>query len=208
MSNNVVFGVYGSALTFTKSKLKRSNGTMEYYNFLKVLCSTPNIDKVYVVSPTDFYKAPSRDLKELDPNNKMILVWDKDTTRPSAQFYKNIGLSPSIVESDKINAHLKKIRKYNCIGEAQSECISTITDKLKDIEFTQTILYLSHGTSNWNVPNAKKTKSGFGNSSLVAGFNYTSPIAHFLNSNLDKPYYIILPDPRWGGKEKDRKSVV
>lgn len=202
-SKSIAFGAYGSALTFTKSKLKRSNGTMEYYNFLKVLCSTPNIDKVYILSPSDYNKAPTADLKELDPNNKMVLVWnDPKAVRPSVQFYKNIELSPSIVESDKINAHLKLKGKYNCIGEAQNECISALSDYMKDKEFVQTILYLSHGTSNWNVPNAKKTKSGFGNSSLVAGFNYSSPIAHFLNNNLDKPYYIVLPDPRWGGKEK------
>lgn len=201
MGLTIAYGAYGSAITFNKDKLKRSNGSYEYYNFLKYLCAVPNIESIYLLSTSDYEKTSLTELKEIDPNNKIKLVWKKDTVRPSGIFKSLLNLNGKET-TEEIADIIKKHPDYNCVGEVQAAGISQIHDALKDVKIDQIFLYLSQGVSNWNVPNAKKTRFGYGNQCLEMSHNYTSPVTYFLNARQEVPWYILMPDPRWGGKEK------
>lgn len=198
---NIAFGAYGSAFTFTKKNLKRSNGTVEYWKYLRTLCAIPNIDKIYLLSPSDYYSAPSEDVKEVDPYNKLVIIWDGKAVKSPAKTFEDLT-SYNFNDLKDLNDLLPKKTGYYCVGAAQKASTQQLVQTLKDVKIDQIILYMSQGVSNWNTPDAKKTKFGVGNQCLCMGMNYTSPIAQYLNEHLDIPYYLILPDPRWGGAEK------
>jgi hypothetical protein len=201
MGYTVAFGAYGSAFTFKKSKLKRSNGTLEYNKYLKALCAIPNIDTVYLLSPSDYYTAPYDDVKDIDPKGKLEIIWTDKVTRP-ARMFKDLSGHDMNTMPDDIRTYLQKNTKYDCVGAVQREAAKITAKGMEGKHIDQIILYMSQGVSNWNVPDSKMTKFGYGNQSMMMGVNYTAHISYFLNTRLDVPYYLILPDPRWGGGSK------
>lgn len=67
----IAFGAIGSAFKFNKNILKRSDGSSEYYKVLWSLCRNPKIDKIILLSKSDYFKSLDN-VKEVDPDGKIM----------------------------------------------------------------------------------------------------------------------------------------
>mgnify|MGYP003626303040 FL=1 len=200
MGYTIGFGAYGSAFTFNSSKLKRSNGTLEYHKYLKTICRIPNVDKVYLYSRSDYLSASHSDIKDVDPHGKIEIIYTKDFVSPASGMNELLKIDCQI-NGDEFNALAEK-SEYGSTACLQEKFTHHIADYMKGKHVDLNIFYLSQGVSNWNVPNSKLTRHGKGNQSLTMTLNYVAPITQYLNKNQDVPYYILLPDPRWAGSTK------
>lgn len=173
------FGVIGSVLTLDALSCKHTNGSCDYFYFLKILTRISNVKQVVLLSASNYPKLTSAQKEELDPFNKIVYIHDQ-FQRPGYQ-YKKCDMS-----------------KYATRAEAQFQFIhdakNILNSQHSDIDFN--LIYFSQGGTNWNIPNAKKTKNGEGNLDLEMTYNYAAPILEYLN-NTKVPWGMMFPDPRW-----------
>ncbi len=69
----------GSAIRFKKSRLLRSDGTNEYYVLLKLLLRNKNVERVVLLSRSDWTRISLKDRLDIDPHNK---IYDPFSTIP------------------------------------------------------------------------------------------------------------------------------
>ena len=177
------FGAWGSSLTLDKKSIKHTNGSADYYFYLKILLSIENIKNVVLLSSSNYSKLTAQERAEFDPKGKIIDA-TAHIVKPG-QMYKKID-----VGSFKNRAEAQ----YHCIHEMKN----WVLKNHPDIDLN--LIYLSQGAANWCVPNSKFTRHGTPNVALEMGFNYAAPISEYINSS-NTPYFVMIPDPRWTGEE-------
>lgn len=65
----------GSAIRYRKDRIKKIDGSYDYYITLWALARNPSVDKILVLSRSDYDKATLDQIVELDPYNKIIDVY-------------------------------------------------------------------------------------------------------------------------------------
>ena len=66
----------GSVIRFKKEKLKRSDGTSEYYKLIWGLARNPSISEVWLLQNNDFRKLTSAEKIEFDPRGVVRDVYN------------------------------------------------------------------------------------------------------------------------------------
>lgn len=173
------YGVLGSALTLKEENVKHTNGSADYFYCLKILSRIKNIKKIVLLSKSDYEKLLPFQKSIIDPFGKIVNPYS-EIELPSHMFSK------------------VKEGQFKTTAEAQFSCIHELKNYIKNnnINIDFNILYYSQGATNWNIPNAKKTKNNEGNIDLCMTFNYAAPIVEYLN-NSNVPWTMLFPDPRW-----------
>lgn len=69
---NIAYFAVGSALKFDKKKLLRSDGTNEYYLLAKLLAKNSNVDRVILLSRSDWARISLADRLLIDPHNRIF----------------------------------------------------------------------------------------------------------------------------------------
>ena len=67
----VAFFAIGSAIKFDKKKLLRSDGTSEYYSLIKLLLKNKSIDRILILSKSDWSRLSVSQRKQFDPDGKI-----------------------------------------------------------------------------------------------------------------------------------------
>lgn len=76
---SVAFFAVGSALKFNKKNLLRSDGTSEYYALIKLLLKNSNVNRVLLLSKSDWGRITKEEKLKLDPHGK---IYDPFTELP------------------------------------------------------------------------------------------------------------------------------
>lgn len=168
MGLTVGVGAIGSAVKFRKDKLERSDGTMEYYNFIRTLLKVPNIDRLVLISKSDIDKLTIIEKKELDPLNKLYNPY-------------KFSSSTDAITTDQQFAHCKKLNTY--MNEHDIKC-----------DFC--IFYNAQGYNRRNLNIYPIAKAGRNNLSIQMILNYSSPMVWYLNES-KVPWHLIVSDIRW-----------
>jgi hypothetical protein len=76
---SVAFFAVGSAIKFNKKNLLRSDGTSEYYALIKLLLKNSNVNRVLLLSKSDWGRISKEEKLKLDPQGK---IYDPFTELP------------------------------------------------------------------------------------------------------------------------------
>tara|TARA_Y100000389_G_scaffold96499_1_gene93158 strand:+ start:4059 stop:5420 length:1362 start_codon:yes stop_codon:yes gene_type:complete len=68
----VAYFAVGSAIKFDKKKLLRSDGTSEYFSTIRLLLKNPNVERVLLLSKSDWKRISHSQRKEIDPEGKIF----------------------------------------------------------------------------------------------------------------------------------------
>ena len=173
----------GSVIRFKKEKLKRSDGTSEYYKLIWGLARNPNIAEVWLLQNNDFRKLTSAEKIEFDPRGVVRDVYNESGMKFTAKNEEFLG---------------------------QAEEYKLFWDGAKDLGLPDFgIGFSSQGLGMVNIPNLvpsirepnKKT------SVLNMTYRYGAPVIHYLN-NSNIPWFLILTDPRYIKKNQKWRDMV
>jgi hypothetical protein len=76
---SIAFFAVGSAIKFNKKNLLRSDGTSEYYALIKLLLKNSNVNRVLLLSKSDWGRISKEEKLKLDPQGK---IYDPFTELP------------------------------------------------------------------------------------------------------------------------------
>ena len=76
---SVAFFAVGSAIKFNKKNLLRSDGTSEYYALIKLLLKNSNVNRILLLSKSDWGRISKEEKLKLDPQGK---IYDPFTELP------------------------------------------------------------------------------------------------------------------------------
>lgn len=173
---NVAVFSLGSAIRYRKSKIKKIDGSYDYWITLWALARCPDITNIYVISKSDYTKASEDDIKELDPRGIIVDIRAKH----SGAFKGTSYLDSPDHQYEKISLLEKVISAY-----------------CPQIDFG--IGFNSQGfDTKYMIPGISKIKRPpyTYNRVFEMALNYTSPLVHYLNiSNL--PWFMVSIDYRY-----------
>jgi hypothetical protein len=174
--SNVTIAIYsmGSAFKFNKNKLKRSDGSTEYYKFIKTLARRKSITKIVLLSKNDLTKISKEERYELDPRGIIVNPFEEHNIlniKPRSkdlsdrfEFCQTFG--DVIMNNYKIDFGIGFMAQGYCTVSTQPGFLNTVTDPTKPAKCLEMSLY------------------------------YASTIVNYLNrSNLD--WWLISTDPRY-----------
>lgn len=192
----IAFGALGSAVKYTPKNLKRWDGTGEFYKMTKLLCSMKNVEKVFIVSRSDWAKAPLEAKEEIDPNNKIVDMW------------KNVKEdAPTWLDFKDDKGLVIQPKAHKFIGEFWPMC-----QKQMEIHGQPDVgvFFISQGYHTTTcVPqylnglmNPEKKASP-----LLMTVAYAAPVVHFINM-WNGPWLALATDPRYIEKTIHHRDTV
>jgi hypothetical protein len=173
----------GSIVKFSKEKLKRSDGSNEYYRMIWSLVRQKHIRKVSIIQKSDWPMLNEVQKEEFDPRG---VIWD---------VYSELNLRTP----------------QGVTGKTQKEKCYYLWDALKDIEDKPDfgIGFPAQGFAMINVPNFLPQLRD--PSKLCSALNmtvrYAGPIVHYINMS-KLPWYMIATDPRYCQTNYKRRDVA
>lgn len=176
------FGALGSSVRFKKDEIKRSDGTIEYYNTLYMLVRNPSIKQVVLLQRSNWHELNDIEKIEFDPRGVLRDVY-----------------------SDEENFSPKNIRpKHGIKGDYQhSKSYQNLYNYLaKEDPFDFCIFFIGMGyMSNSSIPDFLRATNKPHNIVRIrwVTYMYSAPIVHFINQS-KVPWFMIANDPRYTRK--------
>lgn len=176
------FGALGCALKFRKNLIKRSDGTYEYYVFLRTLARNESISKIVLLQRSDWKKLNDAEKIEFDPRG---VIFD-----PYSDYddFNNSSVSPDKHEDTQLSLKYK-----NLWEKLKSE---------EPLDFIINFIGMGYCTNN-SIPNflgvARESARKFEGQKTRLQWvtcNYCAPLVHYINMS-KTPWYMIACDPRY-----------
>lgn len=193
-TNNLTVAVFpiGSAMKFGKSKLKRSDGTSEYYKLIWALVRNKSVGSVWLLQRSDWKKLSSEEKIEFDPRGVLRLVYDEFDVQLSPG--RRAGADGALIEHTK----------------DEQEMYKNLWEKVKDLE--QPDFGLGFGSQGLTVVNIPGIIPGILNPNKMTGTLdmttiYSAPIIHYLNMS-QVPWFMITTDPRYIKQKQKWRDMV
>ena len=171
----------GSAMKFSKEKLKRADGTSEYFKLFYGLVRNPNVSEVWIMQRSDWKKLTSEEKIAIDPRGVLRDIYTEC----------NITLPPGRRQGPDGNLvpHTKE----------DQEKYMDLWNKVKDMEQPDFgIGFASQGLTLVNIPGiipSIKDPSRM-TGALDMTLIYSAPMVHYLNMS-KLPWFMIMTDPRY-----------
>jgi hypothetical protein len=171
----------GSAMKFSKEKIKRADGTSEYFKVFYGLVRNPNVSEVWIMQRSDWKKLTSDEKIAIDPRGVIRDIY--------TEF--GIKLPPGRRQGPDGNLiqHTKE----------EQETYMDLWNKVKDIEQPDFgIGFASQGLTLVNIPGiipSIKDPSRM-TGALDMTLIYSAPMVHYLNMS-KLPWFMIMTDPRY-----------
>lgn len=183
-TNNIHVAIFpiGSIIKFKKDKIKRSDGSSEYYKLIWSLVRQKNISKVTLIQKTDWTKLTEDEMIEFDPRGVIHDV------------YSTYGLNTP----------------RGVTNQTQKEACYYLWDAVKDEDQPDFgIGFPAQGFAMVNIPNFMPSIRNPEN--LTAALNmtvrYSGPIVHYLNMS-KIPWYMVATDPRYCEPKYKRRDLA
>ena len=171
----------GSAMKFGKEKIKRADGTSEYFKVFYGLVRNPNVSEVWIMQRSDWKKLNSEEKIAIDPRGVIRDIY--------TEF--NVQLPPGRRQGPDGNLipHTKE----------EQETYMDLWNKVKEIEQPDFgIGFASQGLTLVNIPgiipSIKDPSKMTG--ALDMTLIYSAPMVHYLNMS-KLPWFMIMTDPRY-----------
>jgi hypothetical protein len=182
----------GSAMKFGKEKLKRSDGTSEYFKLVYGLVRNPNVSELWILQRSDWKKMTTDEKIAIDPRGVIRDIY--------TEF--GIVIPPGRRQGPDGNLipHTKE----------EQERYMDLHNKVKDLEQPDFgIGFASQGLTLVNIPGIIP---GIKNPDKMTGALdmtqiYSAPIVHFLNMTKLK-WFMIMTDPRYIKKNQKWRDLV
>ena len=182
----------GSSMKFQKDKIKRSDGTSEYYKLIWGLCRNTSISEVWVMQRSDWKRLSADEKIEFDPRGVLRDIYMEFTVElpPGRRQGADGNLIPHTPEE-------------------QSKYLD-LWNKLKDEEQPDFgIGFATQGLTMVNIPGiipSIKDPSRM-TGALDMTLLYSAPLIHYLNmSNI--PWFMVMTDPRYVKQNQKWRDMV
>lgn len=182
----------GSAMKFSKHKLKRSDGTSEYFKLFYGLARNANVSELWILQRSDWKKLSYEEKCEIDPRGVIRDIYSEyDVKLPGARRQGEDGmLIPR--------------------NEEESNVYKDLWEKVKNLEQPDFgIGFASQGLTMVNIPGiipSIKDPSKL-TGCLDMTHIYSSPVMHYINMS-KIPWFMILTDPRYIKKTQKWRDMV
>jgi hypothetical protein len=193
-TNNLKVAIFpiGSAMKFSKDKLKRSDGTSEYYKLFYGLVRNASIDELWILQRSDWKKLSSDEKIAFDPRGVIRDIYSEfDIKLPPG---RRAGPDGALIP------HTKE----------EQENYLDLWNKIKDLEQPDFgIGFATQGLTMVNipgiVPSIKDPSKMTG--ALDMTLIYSAPIIHYLNMS-KIPWFMVMTDPRYIKKNQKWRDMV
>ena len=171
----------GSALKFSKEKIKRSDGSSEYFKLIYGLARNASISEIWLVQRSDWKKLTSDEKIAIDPRGIIRDIY--------TEF--NVTVPPGRRQGDDGVLH-------SYTSEEQDR-YKILWDRVKHLEQPDFGLgFASQGLTMVNIPGIipgikDPTKMA---SVLDMTAIYSAPVVHWINMS-KIPWFMIMTDPRY-----------
>ena len=171
----------GSAMKFSKEKIKRADGTSEYFKVFYGLARNPNVSEVWIMQRSDWKRLTSEEKIAIDPRGVISDIYTEFEVKlpPGRRQGPDGNLTP----------HTKE----------EQETYMDLWNKVKDIEKPDFgIGFASQGLTLVNIPGiipSIKDPSRM-TGALDMTLIYSAPLVHYLNMS-KLPWFMIMTDPRY-----------
>ena len=182
----------GSSMKFQKEKLKRSDGTSEYYKLIWALCRNASISEVWIVQRSDWKRLSSDEKIAFDPRGVLRDIYQEF----SVQVPPGRRQGP---DGNLIPHQPGEVERYK-----------DLHDKLKDLDQPDFgIGFATQGLTMVNipgiVPSIKDPSRMTG--ALDMTLLYSAPVVHWLNmSKLN--WFMVMTDPRYVKMNQKWRDLV
>ncbi len=182
----------GSAMKFTKSKLKRSDGSSEYFKLFYGLARNASVSELWILQRSDWKKLTYEEKCEIDPRGIIRDIYTEFEVKLSPGRRQN--------EDGSISAH----------SAEEERLYEDLWNKVKNIEQPDFgIGFASQGLTMVNIPGIIPSIKD--PSKLTGALDmtriYSAPIIHYLNMS-KIPWYMVLTDPRYVKKTQKWRDMV
>jgi hypothetical protein len=182
----------GSSMKFSKEKLKRSDGTSEYFKLIWALCRNSSVGEVWLLQRSDWKKLTFEEKVDIDPRGILRDIYSEFDVKvpPGRRQGPDGNLLPHTPEEQGL---------YKDLWE-----------KVKDLGQPDFGLgFASQGLTMVNIPGIipgikDPTKM---TSSLDMTVIYSAPIVHYLNMS-KIPWFLIMTDPRYVKQKQKWRDFV
>jgi len=182
----------GSSLKFSKSKLKRSDGTSEYFKLFYGLARNASVSEVWILQRSDWKKLSYEEKCEIDPRGVIRDIYTEfEVKLPPGRRHDENGILSKPTEEEE--------RSYE-----------DLWNKVKDIQ--QPDFGLGFATQGLTMVNIPGIIPSIKDPSRMTGALdmtriYSSPVVHYLNMS-KIPWYMIMTDPRYVKKKQKWRDLV
>lgn len=193
-TNNLKVAIFpiGSAMKFSKEKLKRSDGTSEYYKLFYGLVRNASISELWILQRSDWKKLSSDEKIAFDPRGVIRDIYSEfDIKLPPG---RRAGPDGALIP------HTKE----------EQENYLDLWNKIKDLEQPDFgIGFATQGLTMVNIPgiipSIKDPSKMTG--ALDMTLIYSAPIIHYLNMS-KIPWFMVMTDPRYIKKNQKWRDMV
>jgi len=182
----------GSSLKFSKDKIKRADGTSEYYKLIWALCRNASISELWIVQRSDWKKLTFEEKAEIDPRGILRPIYDEFGVKTSPGRRAD--------ETGVVSQHTEEERdRYKNLWES-----------IKDLEQPDFgIGFATQGLTMVNIPgiipSIKEPHRMTG--ALDMTVIYSAPIVHWLNM-AKIPWFMVMTDPRYVKENQKWRDLV
>lgn len=193
-TENLTVAVYpiGSSMKFSKEKLKRSDGSSEYFKLIWALVRNTSIDSVWLVQRSDWKRLSFEEKAAIDPRGVLRDI--------HSEFAVELPPGRRQGPDGNLIPHTKE----------EQEKYMDLWEKVKDLPQPDFGFgFASQGLTMVNipgiVPSIKDPSRMTG--ALDMTLIYGAPLVHYLNmSNI--PWFMIMTDPRYIKKNQKWRDMV
>ena len=193
-TDNIKVAIFpiGSAMKFSKEKLKRSDGTSEYFKLFYGLARNSSISEIWIMQRSDWRKLSSDEKIAIDPRGVIRDIYTEfDVQVPPG---RRAGLDGNLVP------HTKE----------EQERYMDLWDKTKELDQPDFgIGFATQGLTMVNIPGiipGIKDPTKF-TSALDMTLIYSAPVIHWLNMS-KIPWFMVMTDPRYVKKTQKWRDMV
>ena len=193
-TDNIKVAIFpiGSAMKFSKEKLKRSDGTSEYFKLFYGLARNSSISEIWIMQRSDWKKLSSDEKIAIDPRGVIRDIYTEfDVQVPPG---RRAGPDGNLVP------HTKE----------EQERYMDLWDKTKELDQPDFgIGFATQGLTMVNIPGiipGIKDPSKF-TSALDMTVIYSAPVIHWINMS-KIPWFMVMTDPRYIKKTQKWRDMV
>ena len=172
----IAYFAIGSALKFDRKKLLRSDGSTEYYNTIHLLVRNANVEKIVLLSKSDWMRISQAERDAFDPKGK---IYDPFTDMPELKKRKQLKDQPPEIQREYYVNFFEEFTKKNI----------HIDFGIGFISQGWTTASLGGYFNNLKPPHAKVK-------SLTMAVYYAAEIIYYLNMTGLK-WWLLSTDPRY-----------
>ena len=182
----------GSALKFSKEKIKRSDGSSEYFKLIYGLARNASISEIWIVQRSDWKKLTSDEKIEIDPRGVIRDIYTEfNVTVPPGRRQGDDGVLHSYTSEEQ--------DRYKILWE-----------RVKDLDQPDFgIGFASQGLTMVNIPGIIPGIKDPTKMAAVLDMTaiYSAPVVHWINMS-KIPWFMVMTDPRYIKSKQKWRDLV